>query len=151
MSITTTVFTIRNHNRNYAKYYSIRISGYWMVYKCYIYRVFILSDVYPGTYRSIVRMSKYTFKYKELKDKIQFSYCGEAIFTIDKKLQGAVTMDTDMTSFYYEFQDPDNNLEMRDVYSINNGHVVLDTVIKVPLAREWFDQQFITVKTQVLT
>lgn len=111
----------------------------------------ILSYAYPGTYRSVVRMSKYKFKYKELKDKVQFSYCGEVIFTIDKKLQGAVTIASDMGSFYYEFQDPDNNLEMRDVYSINNGHVVLDTVIKVPLAREWYDQQFITVKTQVLT
>lgn len=113
----------------------------------------ILSYAYPGTYRSFVRMSlqKYKFKYKELKDKVQFSYCGEVIFTIDKKLQGAVTIAANMESFYYEFQDPDNNLEMRDVYSINNGHVVLDTVIKVPLAREWYDQQFITVKTQVLT
>ena len=113
--------------------------------------MFIPSYAYPRAYWSVIRMSKHTFRYKELKDKVQFSYGGEVIFTIDKKLQGAVTIAADMTSFYYEFQDPDNNLEMRDVYSINNGHVVLDTVIKVPLAREWYDQQFITVKTQVLT
>lgn len=96
-------------------------------------------------------MSKYTFKYKELKNKIQFTYGGEVIFTIDKKLQGAVTMDPEMTCFYYEYTVADNNLEMRDVYYINNGHVVLETVARMPMAREWYENPFITLATQVLT
>lgn len=115
--------------------------------------MYILSYAYPGTYRSVIRMSlqKYKFKYKELKNKVQFSYCGEVIFTIDKKLQGAVTTAADMTCFYYEYTVADNNLEMRDVYYINNGHVVLETVARMPLAREWYENPFITLSTQVLT
>ena len=89
------------------------------------------------------------FKKKTTEKEIQILFGREVVFSCPLTHEGVITMEDDK-SFYIDYASPHNNMEMRDVYSISNGHVLVETMMKVPFQREIFDTSWMQLSARVL-
>lgn len=89
------------------------------------------------------------FKKKTTDKEIQILFGREVVFSCPLTHEGVITMEDDK-SFYIDYASPHNNMEMRDVYSISNGHVLVETMMKVPFQREIFDTSWMQLSARVL-
>lgn len=89
------------------------------------------------------------FKKKTTDKEIQILFGREVIFSCPLTHEGVITMEDDK-SFYIDYASPHNNMKMRDVYSISNGHVLVETMMKVPFQREIFDTSWMQLSARVL-
>lgn len=89
------------------------------------------------------------FKKKTTDKEIQILFGRDVIFSCPLTHEGVITMEDDK-SFYIDYASPHNNMDMRDVYSISNGHVLVETMMKVPFQREIFDTSWMQLSARVL-
>lgn len=90
-----------------------------------------------------------TFRKKTTEKEIQILFGREVVFSCPLTHEGVIAME-DGKSFYIDYASPHNNMEMRDVYSISNGHVLVETMMKVPFQREIFDTSWMQLSARVL-
>lgn len=90
-----------------------------------------------------------SFRKKKTKKEIQILFCSEVVFSCPLTHENIIGMEDDK-SFYIDYASPHNNMEMRDVYSISNGHVLVETMMKVPFQREIFDTSWMQLSARVL-
>lgn len=89
------------------------------------------------------------FQKKTTKKEIQILFGREVVFSCPLTHEDVITMEDDK-SFYIDYESPHNNMEMRDVYSISNGHVLVETMMKVPFWREIFDNSWMQLSVRAL-
>lgn len=89
------------------------------------------------------------------KGMIIFSFNGKVIFTCPTNAEECLTYygldkkGLSLDSFQMDYT-MGSGIKMMDLYTINNGHVLMETMIDLCLSKEVFDKSYSTVRTSVL-